>query len=889
LDVRDNDPAYFRDHLSTAIAQLRASLFEAGHMPDGEAGPDLLHAMVPAFDDMPAFTPFRTVLVLDDYHEIAKENMVVHDIVANLAEQLPTRTRLVIASRTIPPLLIANLRAQNRLLELHAADLLFTREETGVFLTQRMQLDLTDEEIAILHERTEGWIVGLQLAALSLHEQTDTHQADTHRWITTFGGENRYIFDYFIEQVVNRLPADVQSFVLQAALLDRVCASLADAVMRTSSSQAMLEELEQSNLFLTPLDDRREWYCFHHLLSDAVRRYMRQTRQDSASDVYAHASEWCEVNGLMVEAIDYAFAANAPSRAAQLVEAYASTALAKGDVVLLLDRLEQVPEPLAHTRVRLCIAHAYALIVSGEHTRWRQYVRDAEQSLTQSAQLFDAPTLAILNGEILTLRAIESHYSNENNPRELIVAFHRAAAALPLNHVFRPMITLLVGINQVCDGDVRAASRTLHELVSASEARGDVFSLSISMMYLCMTVLLQGRLDAALALCNRVEQYLASYDDKDLKARIHLIRGKVFYERNDLEQALDQLRRGISLRYDPAPFLFGGYTALAYVRLAQGKSVTAHQTVAQGLAEWTSLVAENRAVWAWTGRQIQAHQTRLWLLDDSEDNRAAASAWARTLEDGMRNASQGEIAPPTSVQEWELMVLAREYLAEHRAHDAMALLDTLYKPAEAHGRMARVLEILVLQAIAQEALGDRHAALRLLQRAVELAAPQRYVRIFLDGGQPIQQLLGLLRAQRTQSDGSPAERRDTAYLESLLAAFAPTGEDDADEASNADRSIKRASGSRAMETPPQKLTPRQREVIRLVAKGLSNADIARELVIALPTAKRHVSNILAKLQVRNRTEAVARAQELHLLDSADHGDMTEHVRHSAHDDQRLHE
>ena len=861
LDERDNDPLRFQDHLFAAIAHLMPSLFEAEHKSLGAAKPNLPRAKVPAIIEMLALTPFRTVLVLDDYHEIAKENTVLHDIVANFAERLPPRTQLVLASRITPPLPIAHLRAQNRLLELHATDLRFTQAETGVFLTQRMQLDLTDEEIAMLQERTEGWIAGLQLAALSLREQTDTHH-----WITTFGGENRYIFDYLMEQVVNRLPDDLHSFVLQTALLDRICAPLADVVMRTSASQPALEELEEANLFLTPLDDRREWYRFHHLLRDTVRRYMHQTQRESVPAIYARASEWCEANGLMVEAIDYAFAANAQRRAALLIEAYAPTALANGDVKLLLDRLERVPEPLARTRVRGCIAHAYTLFVSGERKRWRQFVRDAERSLAHSAQVYDAPTLAILNGEILTLRAIETHYSNENNPRELIALFQRAASALPLNHVFRPIITLLVGINQFFDGDMQAASRTLKEVMSASEVRGDVFYLSISMLYLCMTAMLQGRLDAALALCNRIEQYVASYDDQDLVARIHMTRGKVFYERNDLEQALEQLRRGISLRYDPAPFLFEGYMAQAYVCLAQGNSAAAHQIVEQTLAEWTGIVAENRSVWAWTGRQIRAHQARLWLLDDNEDNRAAASAWARTLEDGARSPTPGEIAPPTYVQEWERIVLAREYLAEHRAHDALALLDTLYNAAETHGRVARVLEILVLQVVAHDALGDRHAALGLLQRAVELGTSQRFVRIFLDGGQVTQRLLELLHAQHTNSNVAPSGRRDTAHLESLLAAFAPAGKDGADEA---DRSFKRTSGSRAVETPTHKLTPRQREVIRLVAKGLSNDDIAKELVIALPTVKRHVSNILVELQVRNRTEAVARTQELHLLDSSD--------------------
>ncbi|HEY7975267.1 MAG TPA: hypothetical protein VID72_07990, partial [Ktedonobacterales bacterium] len=505
---------------------------------------------------------------------------------------------------------------------------------------------------------------------------------------------------------------------------------------------------------------------------------MSQTQPALAPVLNARASAWCEAHGLALEAIDYAFAANALERAATLLEAYAPTALARGDVVLLRDRLEKLPEPLIGANPRLCVAHAFALYLDGERIRWRERVRDAEESYARTADQFDGADRAVLEGEILALRTTVRHHAAQSVPGELDALFHRSLGALPLNHAFRPLVTLFVGVNQLLDGNVRSASRALDAVVRASEARADVYFICMSMLYLGLNYLLQGRLDAALALCTRAEQYLVGYDDEDLAARAHLIRGKVFYERNDLERAHVSLRLGNSLRYDPSAFLIEGYPTLAHVYLALGDGAAAQQAMEQGLAEWTSSVAEGRTLWGWTGRQIHAHQAHLWLLDGCvDDNREKASAWARALERDAQTPSPGVVAPPTYVHEWEYIVLARECLARRRAYDALAILDTLYDAAEAHGRIARLLEILVLQTVAYDALGDTLAALRLLQRAVELGAQQRFVRTFIDGGPAIHRLLMALHTQRAHPGVPPLRRRDITYLEGLLEAFALTGDD----------------------------------------------------------------------------------------------------------------
>lgn len=864
LDERDNDLVRFWTHVSAALEQAIPSLLEGVRPPAPARGMrsanDILTELIAAL----AKAPSPTLLILDNYHELTTDNSSIHDAVAYLVEHLPPQVHLVVASRTIPPLPLAKLRTRHHLLELDTGDLQFTLTETRVFLRRRMKLDLSDEEIAVLHERTEGWITALQLAALALKEQSDTR-----RWITEFSGENRHIFDYLVEEVVKSMPPQWYTFALQTALLDRLSGPLCDAVTRLSNSQATLEEMERANLFLVPLDDRREWYRFHHLFADVLRRYLRLIRPRLVPLLYARASAWCETHALALEAIDYAFAANEVEmeRVAQLIEGYIPVALASGKIALLRDRLERLPDKLVRERPRLCIAHAYTLFLSGERTVLLRRVHDAEEAVARSQHLYSASDLTILRSEILALRTIAPTLLGAGSPQMLIALFQRALAALPRNHAFRTFITLYIGIHQMLDGDVHTASRTLMGLMRARESQGNSFYVGYIILYLGLVTLLQGRLDDTLELCGRAAQHLATSGDDDLEARIHLIRGKVFYERNELDQALDHLRHGMSLRYDPAAFLIEGFPALAYVHLALGNRDAAHQTIERSHTEWERARAEHRTLWVWTRRQIRAHQARLWLL---EGDVAAASAWAHELERISAAAPASKSAPPTYVREWEEIVLARAYLAERRTSDALALLDALSETANAGKRVARLLEILVLRAVAHDSLGDTSTALSVLQQAVELGAPQRFVRVFVEGGTTIGRLLLVLQANLTRPSTSARPRRDVRiqhYLKSIADAFASAeqhGGYSRRRHAPAAHGDERAADARATE-PEQILTPREQEVIRLIADGASNNDIARMLVIAQSTAKRHVSNIFAKLKVRSRTQAVARARELGFL------------------------
>lgn len=872
LDERDNDPIHFWLRVAVALKLATPGLLEAESLSGGGDRDRSVDVVRPAPDAALSQAPSQMLLVLDDYHTLRPDNYALHEAVTNFVERQAPHIHLLLASRTMPPLPLAALRTRHRVLELGAMDLQFSLAETRAFLNQRLDLGLSDEEISMLHARTEGWVAALQLAALSLREQ-----ADPREWIAAFNGENHHIFDYLLEEVVRRMPAHLRAFALQVSPLRRLTGSLCDAVTRSVGSQELLEEMERANLFLTPLGDQPGWYRLHPLFADAMRRRLRQTRPRLEPQIYARASVWCEAHGLALDAMDYAFAASEleAAHAAELVEVYIPAALASGYIAILRDRLERLPDNVVRDRPRLSVVHAYTLYLMGERAALPRRLRDAEQAIARTEHSLAPAELATLQAEILALRTTVRTLAGEASTRELIAAFHQASAALPGDHEFQKFITLYLGINHALEGNVRAANRTLQPLMRASLAQGNRFYVGRAMLYLNRAMLLQGRLDAALALCARVARRQPDVGDDALTAGLHLMRGKVFYERGELEAAVDHLRQGMALGYAPGASAIEAYSTLAHAQLALGDPEAAQQAMEQCIALWEEEQTERTALWVWAGHQVRMHQAHLRLLQGDVE---WAAAWALDLRRAWDSAPANGLEPPAFVRESENIVLAQLYLAEHRAGDALILLNTLEQATGADGRVAQLLETLVLRAIACSDLDDTPAALVALQRAVELGRRQRIVRPFIEGGPTIQRLLTLLQAERaghavTGRRGRVAkEDALQKYMWRLLNAFSPAA-----------RSKRRryispsaATGSdrRSTNQPVPALTPREHEVLRLIADGASNNDIARALVIAPSTAKRHVSNIFTALDVHRRTQAVARARALGLLNSGGPGEAS---------------
>ncbi|HEX6819820.1 MAG TPA: hypothetical protein VF120_15695, partial [Ktedonobacterales bacterium] len=392
--------ARFWAHVRAALERVIPDVRQAWHTPDSEGGLNAADVVVAALHATLPAAPSPLLLVLDDYHRLDSSNRAIHDAVAYLAEHLPAQAHFVVASRAVPPLPLARLRARDQMLELGAADLRLTPAETRALVRMRTGLDLSDAAVAMLHAGTEGWVSALQLAALSLRTQPDPEA-----WIAEFNGENRYIFDYLATEVITHIPSRIYDFALHVAPLDRLCASLCDAVTGSSNSRAMLEEMERSNLFLEPLDDRREWYRLHRLFADVLRRHLRQMRPRLVPLLYARASAWSDAHGQALDAIDYAFSAAEleQEHCAELVEAYIPTALANGYIVLLRERLDRLPDKLVRDRPRLGVAHAYTLFMSGDRRVWLERVRHAEDAFARTADQINAPEREIVGAQILAL------------------------------------------------------------------------------------------------------------------------------------------------------------------------------------------------------------------------------------------------------------------------------------------------------------------------------------------------------------------------------------------------------------------------------------------------------------------------------------------------------
>lgn len=864
LDSGDNDPAMFWTYVSAALDRTVRGLFET-------VWPQV-HVIQPQFPNAVSDTIIAALsdaagpmaLVLDDYQNIRSDNRLIHEAVAYLVEHLPPEAHLVLVCRADPPLPLARLRARGHILELHAADLAFTLEESTDFLTNRMKLALPPAQVAALYERTEGWIGALQLAALSLRQRSNAAN-----WLASFLDESRYMVDYLVEEVVQRVPSDMRSFLLRVALLDRLSAALCDAVTGSSNSQAMLAALERENMFLIPLADQPHWYRFHGLFASALRHYVRQHYPEIVPEVYVRASAWYEVNNSVGEAIEYAFAGQDVRRAAELLDASAENLLERGHISLLLDVLARLPDELVRERPRLCMAHAYVLYLSGRRETFFQRMHDAQQAFALADQQLNPTERDVLEGEILALSAAARTIQGQRAPGEIISSLEPSRASLPREHPLHGFANLFVGINQLIDGNVPAASGTLVTLMRASEQSGDMYLVGGSLLYLGVATVLQGRLEDTLAFCGRAARLVERYHDADLASVVHMITGMVLYERNDLGAALRELSQGAVVRYSRATALVECLSEIAYIHQAQGNPSGARQAIDESLAEWAQLQAGDAFYWVWWGSIIEAHQARLRILQGDVES---ARGWAHTLEHRGDPANIHEVLPPTYAREWEELVLARVYLAEGRMRDALGLLERVSDAAQAGGRMARLLEALVLQAVAYAAQDDTERALRVLQRAVELAAPERFIRTFLDGGPVIRRLLLLLlrdgedwRPAPLGRDGREAWR---SYVEALLRAIGPD-----EQSTSGDRwAIRSASQPRLaiegqLNPPPlhQLLTKRQLEVLSLIAGGASNKALARTLGIKVNTVKRHVQNIYRQLSVQSRTQAIAKARDLQRL------------------------
>jgi LuxR family transcriptional regulator, maltose regulon positive regulatory protein len=845
LDAGDNDPARFWRHVVAVLEGVRPGVAEWVAQLLGPPAPPSFEGLVTALINQLAAQPDEVVLALDDYHLV--EAQPVHGSLGFLLEHLPPQVRLVVASRADPPLPLARLRASGQLVELRERDLRFTPQEAAKLLRGAVGTGVSlDTVVAALAARTEGWAAGLQLAALSLRGRVDADE-----FVAAFSGSHRYVLDYLTEEVLDRQPEQVRAFLLETSILERLCGPLCQAVTGRADSQRLLEQIERGNLFLQPLDEVRGWWRYHQLFADLLRARLGQERPERVPQLHRAAAAWYEQHGLADDAVRHALAAGDAAWASRLVERHIDALLLRSEGATLQRWLAALPAELVSSRPRLLLTQAVVALVSGGVEAVEGLLNAAERALVGTAGAADEPyepsvgraasLVANVPATIAVGRAFLAELRGDAD-REITFARQALAELGEGEWMLDTYTRLHLAVAEWLGGRLPEAERALASCLAGWRAAGERFLTALSCHYLGQVQRAQGRLGAALETYQQAMEVAAAPSRPALPAAgiAYVGLAEVAYQRGELDTAVLHVTDGIGLcrQLGYRQPLATGLASLAWIRQAGGDPAGALEAI--GEAE---RVAPGPGV-AILLNPFSVQRARLLL---AQGDVAAAVQWAK--ERGL-GAGQAVSYP----REREYLVLERVLVAQGRPDQALGVLERLHAAAAAQGRSGSVIEILALQALARWEGGDQAGALAALEEALALAWPEGYVRVFVDEGAPMAVLLGgLVAAQRA---GGTAAGIPLNYLRRLLQAFEQGAVPVVPQARH---------GMVVVPGLVEPLSDRELEVLRLVAAGRPNREIAEELVVVLDTVKKHVGRVLDKLGAANRTQAVARARELGLL------------------------
>lgn len=844
LDKNDNDLSRFWAHFIAALQTIHLNMDRS------------VSAMVKSPQKLPAESfltylinemtekPDRFVLILDDYHLI--ENETIHHDMTFLLEHLPPQMHLVIAGRVDPPLPTALLRGRGQLNEFTATDLRFTYNETEAFFNDAMKLGVSKLGVKVLENRTEGWVASLQMAAISMRGHNDIQ-----KFIYSFSGSQRYVLDYLTEEVFSQQPADVQSFLLETSILDRLTVSLCNAVTKRDDAMDKLDYLEAANLFLVPLDDERKWFRYHPLFADLLRSILKRSPPDLPQMLHHRASQWFEHEGLSAEAIDHALAAEDFEKAANLIESVAVPMITvESKVSTLLAWLIELPDELVATRPWLSISLASTRLAAGRLDDVEPLLRSAEEVLSAIPEEKTANTIADhsrINGALMILRAYTAW--QQGNTLRTVELCHDALKHLPAHETFaRAPIALILGVVHAMRGEMKTASQYLEEASNLGQASGNPYAALIAMGCLAEIQVKQGLLRQAAETNRRALRVGAEWSDggDPLPATgyAHISLAQILYQWNKLDEAQQHIVKGIHLTEQCGNALIEQFFYPGIALMKEFRSTTYSEQEPTGPGQRISANMHNSLL----SRLFDIWHARRSL---AQGNLEAVERWAACHEIELNGNGL-----PDLWQEFSYLTLVRFYIAQGKTEEVDDLLQRMRQRSESEDRTGSVIEILVLQSIALKKEGKLNESLDTLNHALSLAQPEGYIRIFVDEGQAMEDLLHQAAYLGTNPD----------YTTTLLGCYRGS---DLSNSNTPVAGTKLSTDTTKYDSPSSKasgtLSVRELEVLRLMASGASGKQVANELLISVGTAKKHIKNIYQKLDVHKQTTAVTRARELGLI------------------------
>lgn len=883
LEAADNHVARFWAYV---VAALQAGLETGGLEADPGFGSTLngLQAFLQT-DPPPAIQPVldeminaitesgrRMLLVLDDYHAIQLSQ--IHEQMTYLLEHQPPNLHLVISTRSDPPLPIPRLRARSELSEFRAADLRFTPAEAADYFKAMTGLEISREEVATLQASTEGWIAGLQMAALALNVQVSDPggeqqaRAQVQRFLRSFSGKHTYVMDYLADEVFNRQPDAIQSFLLKTSVLDRFCAALCDHLIGSRGSEAgerhpgldssadILSYLEKKNLFLVPLDYERQWYRYHHLFADLLRVRLDQTWPNLKSELHVRAAEWYEQNGAVEQAIQHAVTAQDWERAAALMEGEIQSFLERGQLSKVMEWIPLLPKEVSSKRIGLLFQQAYVLGLAHRMKEFAPLLVAEEQALEELERNQTAPPDEISRYRC-NLYFHQAYFAiTKNDPDHAMQLAVEGLRTLPPDCPWEEswLLWQRAYANRAL-GHLDKAVEGFQEAYQAAQKHENLWNDMVCLTDLAMVTHLLGDLKKT---CDLYFEALELGRQRGAAGHSYLNRVEgwlslALIERNEVEAADEHARAGLELsQYWPSTNArSASFVALAQVEMVKGNLEGAknHLDLAEQERQKSPLMPVNNSL-------LDSNLVRYWL---AMEDIAAAARWAGPYRQSWRSLDPDQILSESLETQW--LAMARVMIAQGQAGngselaEAVELLNSIERSAQRSGRVNSTVEAGVLKAVALHSVVQHRknpgqaepAALQALEGSLRAGEPGGYVRIFVNEGPLMSSLLNTLRL-RDRSDSAPGYSR--AYLDALIAAF-PNNE---------------LPWNKKVEVNlPETLTDREMEVLRLIASGLSNKEMAERLVLSEGTIKTHIHHLMGKLDAQSRTHAIARARELKLI------------------------